>query len=916
LSATFSVYINGTTPTNQWQASYDGGSTWTNIPSATSSNYTKSGLVLADDQSKYRCIANVACNSSSATSSVATLTVIACTTASVTTSPTNITIGGGSTATFTVVAGGAQPTYQWQVSADNGATFTNVTTGTGATTASYTTAATTFGANQSNQFRAIISVACNSSSATSAPALLTLVCNAASVTTSPSSQTVLASSNVMFTVAFSGTAPTNQWQISTDAGATWSDLSNQTNSTYTRATVSGDNGYQFRSFARVNCDGSYATSSIATLTVAAPGASSFRSAATGNWNANATWELSTDNRATWVAAPGTPTFDNSTNILVRSGHTVSATAAVTVDDLTVTNGGILQANGGLITITNLGAPTDVYGSLRIANAANSALSTNATVSYLRFQNGGSFVWNLQATATVPLATWNDGSSCVFSNSATGTADMSGFSGQNFYDVTLVGISASARPRFNITNATVIRHDLTCILPDFAGSTMAWMSGTAALLTVSNNINITTGITANSTKVLINGSAATTSTVQVGGNININGNIDGFGGSTLLWEFNKIGAQSYSLLDVTNLLTPNVMTYQVDNGSTLTLLQDVTNAAAVNVLNGGTLATGTKVVTGTAFTLNSGATLDLGSSAGITASGATGNIQTGTRTFNTAANYIYSGSAAQVLGSGLPSTVNNLTLATGMTNSVSVTNAVANSTPFYTVSGTLTANSAKIAYTVPGTQLQYGTYNLFSYGTLSGSFNATLTKVSGTTKASVDLAQAGGFISLVNSNHAPVAVANSYSRAGGLTLKVKKADLVANDTDVDLDTVTFSSVSGTTTNGTTLTSDATYIFVPANTVADAFTYTISDGNGGTASGTVTIAIGSASGQTTASINTTGGSASLTFYGIPGYSYTIQVSTDLTNWTDVTTTTAGATGVITYTDNSPPTPAAFYRARYNP
>ena len=907
-SATFSVYANGTAPTYQWQASYDGGSTYTNVPSATSSNYTKSSLVLADDQSKYRCIASVACNSSSATSSVATLTVIACVTASVTTSPSDITVGGGATANFTVVAGGSQPTYQWQVSADNGATFTNVTTGTGATTASYTTAATTFGANQSNQFRAIINVACDSSSATSAPALLTLTCNTVGIS-SPSSTTVLATSNATFTAVATGTAPTNQWQVSTDGGTTWNHIVGQTSASYIRTTVTGDNGYQFRALAGVSCDASSITSAVATLTVADPAGSSFRSAATGNWNANTTWELSTDNGSTWVAAPGTPSFANSTNIAVRSGHTVSATAAVTVDDLNVNSGGILEASGALITITNVGAPTDVYGSLRIANVGNSALSTNANTSYLRFQNGGKFVWNIQATAIVPRATWNDGSTCVFSNSTTGTFDMTGFSGQNFYDVLFVGVAASARPRFAITNDTVIRHDLTCILPDFAASTMGWLSGTNVTLTVSNDVTVITGTTANSTKVLPNTSATTISTVRVGGNVNINGNIDGFGSSSLQWIFDKAsGSQSYSALNVTNILTPGVMTYRADNGTTLTLLQDVTNCAAFNVTNNSTLVTGTKVITGTAFTLNSGSTLNIGSTGGIAASGATGNIQTTTRTFNTAANYVYSGSSSQVLGSGLPSTVNNLTLATGMTNSVTVSNTVANATPKYTVSGTLTANSAITAYTVSGPALKHGTFNMFTYGALSGTLVTPPSLVSGSVLATPSIV--GG--DLIVPNNVPVTNNVTVSRASGLTAKIKKS-LVATDADSDTLTFTF----GASTNGVTFTQDATHIYVPANSVNDELAVSIDDGFGGTGSAIITLNIVAGTGQGSGTIDTTGANANLTFYGLAGTNYSIQVSVDaMATWTDLVTNTAPASGVMTYTDTMTTNAATFYRLRYVP
>src|SRR5260221_10350511 len=70
-----------------------------------------------------------------------------------------------------------------------------------------------------------------------------------------------------------------------------------------------------------------------------------------------------------------------------------------------------------------------------------------------------------------------------------------------------------------------------------------------------------------------------------------------------------------------------------------------------------------------FTLAAGGTLGIGSTAGITSSSATGNIQTTTRTFDTAANYTCNGSAAQVTGNGLPTT---LTGALTISNTAGVT----------------------------------------------------------------------------------------------------------------------------------------------------------------------------------------------------------------------------------------------------
>lgn len=55
-------------------------------------------------------------------------------------------------------------------------------------------------------------------------------------------------------------------------------------------------------------------------------------------------------------------------------------------------------------------------------------------------------------------------------------------------------------------------------------------------------------------------------------------------------------------------------------------------------------------------------------------------------------------------------------------------------------------------------------------------------------------------------------------------------------------------------------------------------------------------------------------SVRFDGIPGRSYGIQRSTDLTTWTQIAAPTAAADGSVSITDPSPPQPAAFYRITF--
>lgn len=65
----------------------------------------------------------------------------------------------------------------------------------------------------------------------------------------------------------------------------------------------------------------------------------FRTMASGNWNNTAVWESSHDN-VWWIPATLTPTSVANT-ITIRSAHSVTNTSAVTVDQVTIYDGGVL-----------------------------------------------------------------------------------------------------------------------------------------------------------------------------------------------------------------------------------------------------------------------------------------------------------------------------------------------------------------------------------------------------------------------------------------------------------------------------------------------------------------------------------------------------------------------------------------------
>ena len=138
------------------------------------------------------------------------------------------------------------------------------------------------------------------------------------ITTQPTSATVNAGSTATFTAAASGTpTPSVQWQVSTNSGSSWSNLSGATSGTYTTPPTTGaNNGNLYR--AVFSSSAGTATTTTATLTVRA----------TSSDTAVFT-KLDTSTRGTWKATYGLDGFnvaqDPSTN-----NPTIPAYAQVTI----------------------------------------------------------------------------------------------------------------------------------------------------------------------------------------------------------------------------------------------------------------------------------------------------------------------------------------------------------------------------------------------------------------------------------------------------------------------------------------------------------------------------------------------------------------------------------------------------------
>ena len=182
---------------------------------------------------------------------------------------------------------------------------------------------------------------------------------------------------------------------------------------------------------------------------------------------------------------------------------------------------------------------------------------------------------------------------------------------------------------------------------------------------------------------------------------------------------------------------------------------------------------------------------------------------------------------------------------------------------------------------------------------------------------------GAGVSLTIANVNPSATDLAVTRTVGTRLLIALSNLTNHWSDANSDNVTLASVNTTTAHGATLVTNSSFILCPSNApnVNDTITYSISDGHGGTGTGHINITIDAfVTGQTSGQINVSGSTATLTFQGIPGYTYITQRSIDsMETWTDIRTNldNSGPFQVIDdFSDLGSPPSQAFYRLKWQP
>jgi hypothetical protein len=338
----------------------------------------------------------------------------------------------------------------------------------------------------------------------------------------------------------------------------------------------------------------------------------YRSVASGNWSSTSTWQ--TFNGSSWVAASSTP-YDGSRVINIQSGHTVTVTSDLDVDQLVVDAGGTLVISSGKTLTLKDGSGADftvngtvtITGTLDLKASSSTIIAGNVTLqsggantvaagATITINNGGRYksqdatftsstnIWTVNSGGvfqhdvnggTIPQATWNTGSTCEVTGM---TTTLPAKLDQSFYNFT-----------WNCPNQTAIKK-LSGDLTSIAGNFSFISSGTAYIrfgdaenytMNVGGNFNVSGGelyATSKSLACIIN----------IGGNFVQSGGI--FGGN----DINKDNAEGSPVINVTGNFSISAGTFDFSQYASSSTTKGITT---LNLFGNFTQTGGTITETG-------------------------------------------------------------------------------------------------------------------------------------------------------------------------------------------------------------------------------------------------------------------------------------------------------------------------------
>lgn len=230
-NASFTVSSSGAS-SYLWQVSTDGGSTW-NSTGITSATLTLSNVTTGMNGNRYRCVASSVCGITNSNAAILTVN----NPASITAQPADGTVCIGSSFSFCITATGNGITYQWQTATTCAGPWSDIT---GATTSCLTVS----NASATASYRCnVTSSACGNTIASNCVTLT--VIPPVTITQQPVNAERCSGSNATFSVAGSSSQTISyQWQLSTDGGSSYANISGANTATYsvsnTTVTMSGN----------------------------------------------------------------------------------------------------------------------------------------------------------------------------------------------------------------------------------------------------------------------------------------------------------------------------------------------------------------------------------------------------------------------------------------------------------------------------------------------------------------------------------------------------------------------------------------------------------------------------------------------------------------------------------------------------
>ncbi|MFY8035253.1 MAG: beta strand repeat-containing protein, partial [Flexibacteraceae bacterium] len=356
------------------------------------------------------------------------------------------------------------------------------------------------------------------------------------------------------------------------------------------------------------------------------------------------------------------------SLSIDGGADVIGGASLSIGTLTVTNGNYTIGAGNTLTVTGTAAYT--AGTITGTTTSNMVVNTTGTSAIAPISGG---LQDLTLNASGGTVTFNG--DVTIHRDYTHTAGSASYPARfrvnrniSYTAGTLIGGAATSLVFEGTPTVTNTLPEIAPFVKSFELNRASGNFNLGGTLRVTDSLRLTAGVlTLNGNTLRFSGnqvSGAGTITADAAATIYLAPTGAGLfslpftGGTASLDSVDVNLANNADQQTISTALTVNTLSL---SRGLLNLGNNIAVNTAAVVSANADIDFGNFVVSGTgSFTTSSGSTLIIGSADGISASGATGNVQvSGTRTFNAGSIYYYNGGSAQVTGNGLPSSIAEL-----------------------------------------------------------------------------------------------------------------------------------------------------------------------------------------------------------------------------------------------------------------